>query len=122
MKRGVNYYSDELKAQAVFEYLNTNLSSREIEKKFGIKGHCCLGNWIRKFGLSKPTSKDLISFKIMAKEKTQSPHERELESRINELEKQLDYEKLRNIALNRMIDIAEKDMNIPIRKKHGAKR
>ena len=122
MKREVNYYSDELKSKAVFEYLNTNLSRREIREKFGIKGHCCLDSWIRKFGLSKPSSKDLKSFKIMAKEKAKTPQERELEARISELEKQLDYEKLRNIALNRMIDIAEKDMHIPIRKKHGAKR
>jgi hypothetical protein len=36
------------------------------------------------------------------------------------LEKQLEWEKLRTEALNTMIDVAEKDLNIPIRKKPGA--
>jgi len=121
MKRKVNHYSDELKHSAVQEYLFTNKSRREIMEKYGIKGHCCLDNWIRKFGVSKPTNEELKSFEIMAKEKAQSPQEKALETRVKELEKQLEYEKLRVIALNRLIDIAENDMKIPIRKKSGAK-
>ena len=38
------------------------------------------------------------------------------------LEQQLDYEQLRTLALDTMIDIAERDLKIPIRKKSGAKR
>jgi len=40
--------------------------------------------------------------------------------KIAALEKQLNWEKLRSEALNTMIDIAEKDLNISIRKKPGA--
>lgn len=54
----------------------------------------------------------------MAKE-TQSPLE--LEARIKELEQQLDQERLRSLCLDKMIDIAERDLNIVIRKKSGAK-
>jgi hypothetical protein len=37
------------------------------------------------------------------------------------LEQQLDQERLRSLCLDKMIDIAERDLNIVIRKKSGAK-
>jgi hypothetical protein len=43
-----------------------------------------------------------------------------LQQKIAALEKQLEWEKLRSEALDTMINIAEKDLNIPIRKKPGA--
>lgn len=48
--------------------------------------------------------------------------EHELRNRIAELEKSLDYANLRNEALELMIDIAERQEGIRIRKKSGAKR
>ena len=41
--------------------------------------------------------------------------------RIEELEEALEYEKLRSLAYSTMIDIAEEDFKIEIRKKDGAK-
>jgi hypothetical protein len=43
-----------------------------------------------------------------------------LQQKIAALEKQLEWEKLRSEALDTMINIAEKDLNISIRKKPGA--
>ena len=40
-----------------------------------------------------------------------------LETRVKELERLLEDEQLRSEAYKRMIDIAEKELNIPIRKK-----
>ena len=45
-----------------------------------------------------------------------------LEKRIEELEKQLELAQMKNVALNTMIDIAEQDYNLSIRKKSGPKR
>ncbi len=45
-----------------------------------------------------------------------------LRARIDELEKQLRYEKMRAEAYNTMIDLAEDAFKVPIRKKSGAKR
>jgi len=42
-------------------------------------------------------------------------------TRIKELECQLEDEQLRSEAYNRMIDIAERNLNIPIRKKSNTK-
>lgn len=42
-----------------------------------------------------------------------------LEKRIKELEKQLELSQMKNVALNTMIDIAEQDYKLEIRKKSG---
>jgi hypothetical protein len=57
----------------------------------------------------------------MAKQKEKTPHELELEAKVKKLEEQLEYEQFRVLALNTMIDIAERDLKISIRKKSGAK-
>ena len=45
----------------------------------------------------------------------------ELQKRIKQLEKQLQDAAIKNIALETLVDVAEKQLNIPIRKKPGAK-
>ena len=122
MKRKVNHFTDELKMQVVQEYLDTDLSQVELQKKYGIKGNASILNWMRKFGLQEP-NENLIEIRhAMSKETEKTSHERELESKVKELEKLLEYEKLRTTALNTMIDIAERELKISIRKKSGAKR
>ena len=44
-----------------------------------------------------------------------------LEKQIEELEKQLELAQMKNVALNTMIDIAEQDYKLSIRKKSGPK-
>ena len=58
----------------------------------------------------------------MVKKSDKTPRERELEAKIKLLEKELDKEKLRTLVLDKMIEIAERDLKIPIRKKSGPKR
>ena len=44
-----------------------------------------------------------------------------LKKRVAELEKQLQVAEMKAIAFSTMVDIAEKEFNIPIRKKHNTK-
>lgn len=44
-----------------------------------------------------------------------------LDKRIKELEKQLEHAQMKNIALETLIDVAEEQLKVPIRKKAGAK-
>jgi hypothetical protein len=60
-----------------------------------------------------------LSLQLMS-EKERTDH-KALEKRIKELEKQLEQAKMKNIALNTMIDIAENDYKLEIRKKFGPK-
>ena len=79
-------------------------------------------NWMRKFGLNSPDKHQVQLQQTMTKESQKTPRERELEQKVKQLEKELEYEKLRTLALDTMINIAERELNIPIRKKSGAKR
>ena len=92
-----------------------------LRKKYGIKSGYSITQWIRKFDLA-PRSKSQIELEKAMKEQNQiTPREQELELKIKSLEKELDKERLRTLALNTMIDIAERDLKIKVRKNSGAK-
>jgi transposase len=118
----VNRYTDEFKYKVVQEYLNTDLSQLALLKKYGIRGSTCILNWMRKFGLEKPNDEQIKILQAMSKASEKTLYERELEKKVKELEQLLEHEKLRTTALNTMIDIAEQELKISIRKKSGAKR
>jgi transposase-like protein len=122
MKTKVKIFPDELKLQVVQEYLNTDVSQKELMQKFNILGNNTIKKWMRKFDLQAPGLQQIELQRTMAKQTEKTPHERELEAKVEKLEQQLEYEKLRTLALNTMIDIAERDLKISIRKKAGAKR
>ena len=73
-----------------------------------------LRDWQNRYSLGKE-----VSLSIMTPQEKQE--KALLEKRIKELEKALEYAKLKNIAAETMIDIAEKQFSIPIRKKAGPK-
>ena len=122
MKLKVNQFTDELKFQVVQEYMDTDVSQRELMLKFNIRGVNTIKKWMRKFDLQAPSQQEIELQRTMAKQKEKTPYERELEAKVAKLEQQLDYEQLRTLALDTMIDIAERDLKISIRKKSGAKR
>jgi transposase-like protein len=114
--KNVNYYSDEFKRSVVNEVLKGILSKEGARVKYGIKGSSAVLNWIRKFDGSKSRPMDTKK-KLGSSGKTLE----ELEAENQRLKQELEMEQLRTRALNVMIDIAEDQFKIPIRKKSGAK-
>ena len=124
MKRRGLPYSEEFKRKVVKEYLETNISQTELRQKYNIGGKGCISYWMRNLGLSsEPKNNRRYGYKskIMKRGKPKTPSEKALEKKLKELESQLEYEKLRSDALDKMIEIAENRFNIPIRKKPGTK-
>ena len=121
MKRKVNRYTDEFKLKVVTEYLETDISQEALKKKYGFGGNNCIPNWIRKFGLNKPSDQEIKLREAMTKETKKSAREIELEAKVRELEKTLEFEQLRSHALDTLIDVAERDLKVDIRKKPGSK-
>jgi len=121
MRRKVKYFTDNQKYEVVQDYLTSGQSQAEILKKYDIRGGSCITNWMRNFGLKKPNEKQFDLQNIMEKESKKILKGEALEVKIRALEKDLAYEKLRTEALNTMIDIAEQDLKISIRKKPGTK-
>jgi len=121
MYKKVNHYPDELKQRVIQEYLETDISQVALQKKYGIRGNACILKWMRKFGIEKPSEREIEILHAMTKESKKPTQELELENRIKELEKKLEHEKLRSMALDTLIDIAERKYKISIRKNSGAK-
>jgi len=121
MKVRVNHFTDELKFKIVQEYLSTEISRDDLMQKYQFRGCGNIQNWMRKFGLTEPDREQIVMHRAMAKETGVTAKEKELEARIKQLEKELEYEKLRVHALDTMINIAERELKIPIRKKSGAR-
>ena len=121
MKRKVNFITDELKLKVVQDYLETDISREELKKKYGLPGNGYIDRWMLKFGLSKPSEGQISIYKAMSKETAKTDKEKELQRKVDQLEKDLEMERLRSRALDKMIDIAERDLKIPIRKKSGTK-
>jgi transposase-like protein len=121
MKTKVKQFTDELKLLVVQEYYETDVSQRELMRKYNIGGNSTIMKWMRKFDLQAPSQQQIEIQRTMAKQVEKSPKEQDLETKVQQLQQQLEHEKLRTLALNTMIDIAERDLKISIRKKSGAK-
>lgn len=121
MRKKVNQFPDELKVQVVQEYLTTSMSQKELMQKYNIRGSSCITNWMHKFEMQAPSLQQIEIQRTMEKQSDRHPYEQELEAKIRKLEAQLEHEKFRTLALNTMIDIAERDLKISIRKKSGVK-
>ena len=109
----VNHYSDGFKRKVVNEVLSGEICKEEARRKYGIGGNSTISKWIRKLEGSKPRN----LFMSDKKEKTVE----QLKLEIEQLKHQLEYEKLKSKAFDTMIDIAEEEFKIAIRKKPGAK-
>ena len=64
---------------------------------------------------------DEIHLSLQSMSSKERADNKALEKRIKELEKQLELAQMKNVALNTMIDIAENDYKLEIRKKSGSK-
>lgn len=105
--RGSVSYSLAFKLRVLKEVRLGQLSKGEISRKYGIQGHSTIAKWMRKF--------EHIEHKMKTETKD------ELKRRILELEKQLDEEKLKRIAAETTIIVAEEELKISIRKKSDSK-
>ncbi len=90
-------------------------SIREAKEKYSLtEDESTFRGWIERYGVEKELS--LAPMTLQEKQEKSL-----LEKRIKELEKALEYAKLKNIAVETMIDVAEEQFRISIRKKAGPK-
>jgi transposase-like protein len=106
------------KEEIINEYLVGGISYRTLEKKYGFS-RTTINHWVLQhqgFPLTGTSRKESISLPEMDKE----PRE-VLPAEMIELQRQLEQERLQNKLLTAMIDIAEGELKIPIRKKYGTR-
>lgn len=112
----VNRRTDYEIMQILLDYCSTEISAEELKRKYFISSSSQLIYWFRKFvDLTVKKSTEMKGRKIDT-ERFRSKGET-LEQENARLRKALEHAELRAEALEIMIDIAEKEFKIPIRKK-----
>jgi len=125
-------FSDIEKHVIIREVLSSDCTKREIWKKYTGQDeeHGQILRWMRQLGyeevVSKNTSKYVITLPSMKKQEkpnklNESVENIELKKRVAELEKQLEAAEMKAVAFSTMVDVAEKEFKIPIRKKSSTK-
>lgn len=105
-------YSEAFRRSVVAEYERGFLNKDQIQAKYGIKGNSRVLEWCRRYGkLHYPKAVALGR-----------PMKDPQKQRIKELEKQLADAKLKLVAYEKLIEIAEAEEGISILKKDEAKR
>ena len=122
------YFSDYEKKFIIEDYLSGKETKKSVYSRY--TGYTAengkMTKWMRKLGIEDKFVKNtnFVSMPTRKKIKEQSSEDFEtlkLKKRIAELEKQLQISEMKAIAFSTMVDIAEKEFNIPIRKKHNTK-
>jgi transposase len=111
--KGRKFYSDSLKREIIREVKTGFLSKIEARRKYDIPGSSTIIGWIRKFDDERSNNRQIMDYKQSDKEA--------LIKRIKELERKLEDEQIRSEGLSKMIDIAEDQLKISIRKKSATK-
>jgi transposase-like protein len=119
VRRSQKDYSLSFKLQVVQEVERGESSVKGSQRKYGIQGSATVINWLRKFG-----NFDWENQTPSNMPKSQEQKLMELEQKVKLLEKQnaflehrIDQADRKAVLFDMMIDLAEKEFNIPIRKK-----
>ncbi len=126
------YFTDPEKHHILQELLSSGCTKREIWEKYTgqEEEHGQLLRWMRQLGYDtsiktrRPNfvaSNTVIMAKKLENKSTEDFETLQLKKRIAELENQLKDAEMKAILFSTMVDIAEKEFNIPIRKKYNTK-
>ncbi len=110
-------YSEQLKETAVFRILFGGEDVNQVMADLGIHSGYTLRSWVQLYRQRIQTG--LITLPAMKKAQKQDVEA--LKQRNGELEQALQQANLLILALNTMIEVAEKELKVPIRKKSGTK-
>lgn len=137
IQKAGKYYTEAEKHRIIQELISTQCTKAEIWEKYTgqEEEHGQLLRWMRALGYNtgiKTRRPNIVSnLYAMPKKKIKSDKQvntedesfenLQLKKRITELEKQLKDAELKAIAFSTMVDIAEKEFKIPIRKKLNTK-
>lgn len=120
-------YSETFKRQMCEEYLRTGVKKTELLRKYHIGFRSAVQTWMKQLGYEdiyrKALKSSTLTAPILSAEYTSNqapPEPEDLEKRVKELERLLQEEQLRAAAYQRMIELAEKELHISIKKSNVA--
>jgi len=117
-KNGI--YSEEFKWKVVQEVLSGTLTKEEARRVYSIKGNCNILYWMRSFsGVNDYRSGGVVSENSIQMAKTHN--QRKAEKEIARLKQELKAERMRADLWQKMVEVAEEELGVDIRKKFGAR-
>lgn len=108
----------EFKLKVCNEYINGNDGIRFLEKKYGL-GNSRLTTWLKLYGIEIRKTIYLPLGIMAAKKKPVGSSNEDLSLKL--LRKQLEDALLEKELYRRMVEVAERELHIDIRKKSGTK-
>ena len=118
-------FDESFKRMVIEEYLATNCSKMELLRKYNIHFKSAIQTWIKKLGYQDVHRGQKLKFDeslpYTVPMATRTENTQELQKKIQELEQQLRDEKLRSEAYLRIIEKAEKELKVSIKKKRDTK-
>ncbi len=123
-RRVKRHYDEAFKLQVLSEYYSSGMSKDFIARKYDLGDSSSINQWEKIWPIdSKDLSlpEEIISTYRMGDKYRGKSNEQILQERIAGLEKSLAMERLRCRALEKVIEIAEREEGISILKKGGVK-
>jgi transposase len=109
---------EKFKERVAFEVLFEGKDPREIMEAYQLASIHTVHMWVSQY--RDKIKEGLITLPAMTEQ--EKGNLQALKKRVKELEKSLEHANVLIYGLNSMIDYAEKEMDVPIRKKRGTKR
>jgi len=119
-KEKERHYTESFKWQVVQDVVEGNYTKEEARRIYGIKSKCAVLYWMRIFNGSK-NYRQPSEFESGSSDMQKGASEKIKLSKIKELEEELAREKQRAELWKTMVEIAEEEFGIDIKKKFGAK-
>ena len=115
------FYSDEIKHHVTKAVITGQLTRVEAMQKYNIAGNSTITNWMRILGYTYPTPLP-VKNKPLPKPAPDKPEDiPALQKQIKELKQLLHQEQMRSEFYHQIIDTAERELGVAIRKKSDAK-
>jgi len=119
VRRTQKDYTMAFKLSVIREYEENDVSLESLQRKYGIQGSHTLKRWLDKFGTFDQLNKCSRAVKKTKDQKLLALEQKVklLERKNARLEKELENKDMKSEFFDLMIDIAEKEFKIDIRKK-----
>lgn len=119
LSKNVRIYSEEFKWQVIQEVLSGKMTKEEARKLYSIQGNCTILYWMRKFS-GNDNYRNFHSFGTSLEEMSKLKKPDTSIKKIEELEIRLKEANVRAALWQKMVEIAEEQLHIDIKKKYGA--
>lgn len=116
-QKGAGYkYDSALRRKVAMEYINGDQSLHQLSRIYNIPNQN-ISRWVKEYSGELAEEEPKVISMTTEEEKDFEALKKQNEA----LKKKLDYEQMRNFALETMIDLAKTELGIDLRKNSGAK-